>query len=105
MKQETPASLLAIKAGFLARLAETAKELSDAVDSLADTTQWVEDTEEELADAVADPENFTAEEVEALRAELVTKSARLADKRKGVDLLEARLSNFKDDVTHLGEKL
>ena len=105
MKHETPADLLAIKASFLARLSETARELSDAVDSLADATKWVEDTEEEIADALADPENFTAEEVEALRAELATKVARLAHKRKGVDLLEARLSNFKDDVTHLGEKL
>ena len=105
MKDNSASSALARKASILARLAETAKELSDAIDSLADVTKWVEDLKQEIEDALADPENFTAEEVEALRGDLAKKEARLADKRKGVDLLEARLSNFKDDVTHLGEKL
>lgn len=96
---------LARKANFLTILAETAKELAESIESIASATEWVDDLKKEIEDALADSENFTAEEVEALRADLAKKEARLADKRKGVDLLEARLSNFKDDVTHLGEKL
>lgn len=96
---------LARKANFLTTLSETAKELAESIESLALATEWVEDLKQEIEDALADSENFSAEEVEALRADLAKKEARLADKRKGVDLLEARLSNFKDDVSCLGEKL
>jgi polyhydroxyalkanoate synthesis regulator phasin len=105
MKHDSVSARLALKAGFLTTLAERAIELAEAIDSLASAHEWVEDLKEEIEDALADTENFTAEEVEALRSDLAKKEARLADKRKQVDLLEARLRNFKDDVTCLGETL
>lgn len=105
MKHDSASALLTQKASFLSILAETAKELAESIESLALATEWVEDLKQEIEDALADSENFTAEEVEALRADLAKKETRLAEKRKGVDLLEARLSNFKDDVSCLGEKL
>jgi chromosome segregation ATPase len=97
MKNETASSILSRKAGFLATLAETAKELGEEIESLAMAVEAVEDARVELADALTDEDNTPADH-EALRKELARKEERLAHKRGRVDRIEARLRNFKDDV-------
>ena len=104
MKHDSASARLALKAGFLTTLAARAKELADSIESLALAHEWVEDLKEEIEDAKND-EDINDVEFAKLTMQLASKEARLADKRKQVDLLEARLRNFKDDVTCLGETL
>lgn len=102
--EPSSSSALARKANFLITISETAKELAESIESIALATEWVEDLKQEIEDAKND-EDTTPVEFAKLTMQLAAKEARLADKRKQVDLLEARLSNFKDDVSCLGETL
>jgi predicted transcriptional regulator len=100
MKDPNKSTALALKSSFLLALSERAKELSQEIESIAFAAEWVEDSREELADVLADEDSTEADKV-AARVDLAKREARLADHRAKVDLLEARLSNFKDDASCL----
>jgi hypothetical protein len=97
MKDDTKSNALERRASFLLSIAERAKHLSEEVGFLASAVEDVEDAREELAD-ILDDEDSTEAEKDAARAFLAKKEANLARRRERADILEAHLSNFKDDV-------
>lgn len=100
MNDNSASSALERKSSFLLAIAERAKHLAEEVEALADAVKGVEDAREELADILADEDATEAEKEEA-RGWLAKKEERLAVRRERADILEAHLSNFKDDASML----
>lgn len=96
----TNSQTLERKSSFLLSIAERAKNLAEEVEAIADAVKGVEEAREELADILADEDATEAEKEEA-RAFLARKEERLATRRERADILEAHLSNFKDDASCL----
>jgi DNA repair ATPase RecN len=97
MTDNTNSKCLYRRANFLATLSATAKELGEEVEALADAVQAVEDAKGELADVLTH-DDATPNDVHGIRTWLAQREARLVTQTAKVDVLEARLRNFKDDV-------
>lgn len=91
------------KADFLNKLSETARSLADAVETLADASASLELYKEELElDLEGDEEgNVDEEAVAKSKADVAEKEAEFTKALLKVELLEARLRNFKGDVAKL----
>lgn len=100
MKDNSASSALERKSSFLLGIAERAKNLAEEIGFIATAVEDVEDAREELADILADEDSTEAEKEEA-RGWLAKKEERLARRRERADILEAHLSNFKDDASML----
>lgn len=97
MTDNTNSKSLHRRANFLATLSDTAKELGEEVEALADAVQAVEDAKGELADILTE-DDASPKDVEGIRTWLAQREERLAKHTANVGVLEARLRNFKDDV-------
>lgn len=95
------------KADFLNKLAETARSLADAVETLADASASLELYKDELMLDLEGDENDDVDEeaVADSKKAVAEKEAEFAKALLKVELLEARLRNFKDDASSLGTEI
>jgi prefoldin subunit 5 len=93
------------KSGFLLLLSETAKELSEEISSLADKVESIEFLKEHIQNAINDEGGCNPDDITFLEGELAKKKADLEKKKSAIELLEARLRNFKSDASRLGVEL
>ena len=98
---------LQTKADFLNKLSETARSLADAVETLADASASLELYKDELNLDLEGDENGDVDEdaVADSKKAVAAKEAEFAKALLKVELLEARLRNFKGEVADLGTEI
>ena len=105
--KNTNTEALKYKSFYLNKMAEKASHLSAMVEEVYDAKHWVDMCKEEVeSDLESDSDDgVDADEVGRSKARLARAEASLDEVVQKLNLLEAELRNFKDDVECLGTEL